>query len=126
MKMPILHALAAVALAAALAGCAAVRHQPAELTPAPDAAQKSLASSLDLRLNTGYERTLKAGSRWQRTGRIAQGAVYKPYQDVFTVEGSHIHEAWLVVRDDGMLVGFYLPAERGFSPLDPVVPISLN
>jgi hypothetical protein len=37
--------------------------------------------------------------------------------DVFTVEGSHIHEAYLVV-DSGTLVGFYLPAEQSYSKLD--------
>jgi hypothetical protein len=105
-------------LAGALAACAV---QQAGTTLAPmvegELAQRTLDASIELQLNTGYRRTLKQGSRWTRIGRVPQGDVYKPYMDVFTVEGSHIHEAYLVV-DSGTLVGFYLPAEQSYSKLD--------
>jgi hypothetical protein len=117
--------LICAAFALLLAGCA-VSQQPVQFSPLTDVQQKSVASTVEVKLNTGYQRLVKAGSRWQRVGQIQQGLVYKPYQDVFTVEGKHIHEAWLVVRDERTLVGFYLPAEHTFSPLDPVVSISLN
>lgn len=126
MKSTIHYIFATAVLAASLCGCAAVRQQPVAFTPVTEGQQKALATMLALRLNTGYERSLAAGSRWQHIGRIAQGEVYKPYQHVFTIEGSHIHEAWLVVRDERSLVGFYLPAERSFSSLDPAVSIQLN
>lgn len=114
-----------ILVAASLAGCAAVRHTPATLTIADAGTPRILASAVDIALDTGYRRTLKAGSRWLRQGVLAQGSVYKPWQDVFTLEGAHIHEAWLVLQDD-RLVGFYLPAERGFSPLSPPVPLHFN
>ncbi|QJE00375.1 hypothetical protein HH212_10360 [Massilia forsythiae] len=41
---------------------------------------------------------------------------------MFTLEGAHIHEAYLVIRDD-TLVGFHLPAEAGFSPLRTPLPL---
>ena len=109
--------LAACALAV-LAACA-VAHTPAAFQPAAannSAAPRVLARQLDITLDTGYNRTVAAGSQWQRIGDIGQGAVYKPHLDVFTLEGAHVHEAYLVVDKD-TLVGFYLPAERGFSPL---------
>lgn len=109
--------LGACALAA-LTGCA-VAHTPTTLrAPAQSEAHapRVLARHLDIALDTGYNRSIAAGSRWQRVGSIEQGVVYQPHLDVFTLEGAHVHEAYLVVEKDN-LVGFYLPAERGFSPL---------
>lgn len=113
-------------LAATLAGCA-VQYIPAALAPPAvvPAGARTLAQELEIQLATGYRRTLTAGSRWTHAGRIAQGDVYRPYQSVFTLEGSHVHEAYLVV-EGGRLVGFYLPAEKGFSPLQPTIPFSLQ
>jgi hypothetical protein len=112
-----------------LAGCAAsVTHTPANLTPVADTVSLSfvtLAQAVEIRLDTGYTRTLKAGSTWRRAGRIAQGEVYKPHNGVFTLEGAHIHEAWLVIAD-GRLAGFYLPVERGFSPIDRTIDLPLS
>lgn len=111
--------LFATSLLALLAACAAVQQHPAAITllaPGAAAVPVSLVAPLQVELDTGYTRAVKAGSQWLRVGAIAQGDVFKPYQDVFTLEGAHIHEAYLVV-DKGVLVGFYLPAERSFSPL---------
>lgn len=110
-------------LAVLLAGCA-VAHQPSSMTALADGGRLTLAFEVPLRLATGYERTLKQGSQWTRVGQVAEGEVLRPHQHVLTVEGSHIHEAWLVVKD-GKLVGFYLPAERAFSAQQPV-PLSFN
>jgi len=111
--------LCSLLLAASLCGCAAVAHQPTTMTPIADGDRLTLSSEVSLRLATGYGRTLKQGSQWTRAGQVAQGEVLRPYQNVLTVEGSHIHEAWIVVKD-GSLVGFYLPAERAFSAQEPV------
>lgn len=121
MTMPLIRTLVLL-LAASLAGCAAVQHRPAVLAPAPAATPRVLAVAADFTLDTGFSRHLKAGSRWLQQGTVPQGDVYKPWQDVFMLEGAHVHEAWLVVRDD-RLVGFYLPAERGFSSLAPAIPL---
>ncbi|MBV8665928.1 MAG: hypothetical protein JO269_05520 [Burkholderiaceae bacterium] len=84
-----------------------------------------LVKQINLQLDTGYTRTLKSDSMWLNAGSVEQGEVYRPYKDVFTVEGAHIHEAYLVVSDH-KLVGFYLPAEQAFSPLRPGVPIAFQ
>jgi hypothetical protein len=119
--------LAIAALLLCLSACAAVQYTPTSLTPlaATQAADRTLAQQALLRLDTGYERTLKAGSVWRHAGAIPQGDVYRPVGDVFTLEGANIHEAWLVVRGDAV-AGFYLPAERAFSPLKSAVPLYFN
>ncbi len=112
-------------LALTLTACAAVQHSPVRLQPLAMSAQPAprvLAQETRLTLDTGYTRTLKAGGRWRAAGAVDQGDVYRPVGDVFTLEGAHIHEAWLVVRD-GVLVGFYLPAEHGYSPLGATAPL---
>ena len=112
-------------LALTLTACATVRHSPARLQPLPLSGQPAprvLARETRITLDTGYTRTLKADGRWWAAGTVDQGDVYRPVGDVFTLEGAHIHEAWLVVRD-GVLVGFYLPAEHGYSPLGATAPL---
>lgn len=96
--------------------CASVSHTPATLSPAPDAAVRTLRTPATISFDTHYQRKLAAGSQWKLVGTLPQGQVYKPVNDVFTVEGAHMHEAYLVIAD-GHLVGFYLPAESGFSSL---------
>lgn len=112
-----------------LSGCAAsVTHLPANLTAADEVTKPlhvALDQQVDIRLDTGYTRTLKAGSEWRRVGKIAQGDVYRPHNGIFTLEGAHVHEAWLVGAD-GRLVGFYLPVERGFSPIARMVDLPFS
>ena len=88
-------------LALSLTACAAVKHSQARLQPLAVSAQPALrvlAQDTRLTFDTGYTRTLKAGSSWRAAGAVDQGEVYRPVGDVFTVEGAHIHEAWLVVQ----------------------------
>ena len=117
-----------VAMALLFAGCIAVEQQPVQFSPVASeqsSLPEHLDKKLDIQLNTGYTRTLKAGSMWTHFGRVAQGEVFKPYHDIFTVEGAHIHEAYLVVANN-TLVGFYLPAEQSFSPLSQKISLSFS
>lgn len=75
-----------------------------------------MEKQIDIKLDTGYTRSLIAGSQWMRVGAIAQGQVYRPYNTIFTLEGTHVHEAYLVIANNN-LTGFYLPVEHGYSPL---------
>lgn len=61
----------------------------------------------------GYARTLEKNSRWELCGAVVEGKVYKPLDQVFTVECSHVYEAYLVVEEE-YLAGFYLPVEGTF------------
>jgi hypothetical protein len=74
---------------------------------------------------SGYERRVPAGSRWRLVGTIPQGDVYRRVDDVFSIEGAHMHEAFLVVAQ-GQLVGFYLPVEKSYSPARSAVPIAVQ
>lgn len=120
--------VAAVCVLALLSACASVAQVPAQLQTmgagAPSAV-RTLHSRLDIELDTGYSRSIAAGSQWRQVGSIEQGAVYQPHQNVFTLEGANIHEAYLVVDKD-KLVGFYLPAERGFSTLRHQLPVNFE
>ena len=112
-----------------LTSCAiGVTYAPANITPIAAAGQRPLVTldkQVDIQLDTGYTRSLKAGSQWMPVGAVAQGEVYKPYNAIFTLEGTHIHEAWLVVANH-QLRGFYLPVERGFSPLKQKIDLPLS
>jgi hypothetical protein len=102
--------------------------EPARLTPTPaekSAAVLTLARDVDIRLSTGYRRTLPAGSGWQSVGSLPQGTVYRRAGDIFSIEGRHVHEAYLVVNG-AALQGFYLPGEASYSPLTPSVSLPLG
>jgi hypothetical protein len=94
-----------------------VKQEPAQLEPiASEKDALTLSQDVDVSLNTGYKRKLKAGTRWHCIGKIENGDVYKTKDQILTVEGSNIYEAYIVVSE-GYLVGFYLPGNRTFSPL---------
>jgi hypothetical protein len=101
-----------------LAACAPeiVRH-PTQLTPLPEQSDSTIEILKDVPISVGpgYRRVIRRGSVWTRIGRSTDGEVYKPVDRVFTVEGAHVHEAYLVLDGD-RIVGFYLPVERAFSP----------
>ena len=75
-----------------------------------------LEKDIDFSCGTGYSRKLKQGTRWSYVGTVTYGNVYKTNDQILTVEGSNIYEAYIVVSND-KLVGFYLPAEESYSPL---------
>ncbi len=77
------------------------------------------------RSTAGYSRTLPAGSRWKRIGRVPMGDILKSPDVTLTVEGAHIHEADIVVHD-GNWVGFWLPVEKAFSPLKSPIAMSFT
>ena len=114
---------------AVLAACAVEVQRNPSAAPAIAAGAKPrvirLESDVLVNLHTGYTRTLKRDARWVSVGTIAQGEVFKPEGQVLTVEGAHVHEAYIVVSD-GKLTGFYLPVENAFVPLVPqrALPIS--
>jgi hypothetical protein len=84
--------------------------------PAGAPAVIRLSRDVPITLSTGYQRKVWARSGWRLVGGISEGAVYQPIDGIFTVEGAHVHEAYLVIAGRS-LVGFYLPVERAFAPL---------
>ena len=102
-------------------GCAfdvvRIKQEPAHFEPISSSHDAwTLAEDVKISLDTGYNRKLKAGTRWDLIGKIENGDVYKTNDQILTVEGSNIYEACIVVSE-GQLVGFYLPGKNSFSPL---------
>ena len=75
-----------------------------------------LGNDINVILGTGYSRQLKSGTKWDYVGSITHGDVFKTDDQILTVEGSNIYEAYVVISS-GKLVGFYLAVEHTFSPL---------
>lgn len=121
--------LPTLTLCVALSGCApAVPVQDAQLATlaaSQRAAVRIVQQDVTIRLASGYERKIAAQSRWRVVGNLPQGQVLKPIGTVFTIEGRQVHEAYLVVADNN-LVGFYLPGESHFSPLEKPISIMLG
>lgn len=123
--MKLLYVLLPIALG--FCGCASeVIRQPVDLSRARQPPDKLYVASqtVPVRLDSGYERSIKAGTEFD-AGGIAQGDILKPTNANFTVEGAHMHEAYLVVNK-GRLVGFYLPVEKSFSPLSASITLPLE
>lgn len=111
-----------------LLGCATeVLRYPVTMTPvqsALDTDGQTVRQDTLVKFNTGYDRVIRKGTRWKPVGNVAQGRVFAPAGSIFSVEGAHVHEAYLVVTE-GNLVGFYLPVERSFVPLGSVGVVNL-
>src|SRR5712691_6896962 len=109
---------AAAGLAVLFVGCASevVRTSTVLLPPANTDRVRIEVSRDTWIANAGsYSRLLPKDSIWELRGKLPQGAVYRRADGIFTVEGAHVHEAYLVVAGD-QLVGFYLPVEQAYSP----------
>jgi hypothetical protein len=99
-------------------GCAVHQESVSALKPAEEVKQIRVMKGLDVHLSTGYTTRIKPNTTWSLVGSLPQGEVYKSRDQVLTVEGADVAEAYLVVDDD-KLVGFYLPVEHTFSPISP-------
>jgi hypothetical protein len=107
-----------VAVAAAAFACASVVQVPSSLSTARGenvAASIEITDEVQGESSSGFSNRIRGGTVWKYVGTLEQGLVYRPRDTVLTVEGAHIHEAYLVVKD-GQWVGYYLPVEKAFSP----------
>jgi len=75
-----------------------------------------LEDEVNVDLETGYKRKLNKGTEWHYVSTISQGDIFKTNDQVLTVEGSNIFEAFIVVSEK-KLIGFFLPVEETYSPL---------
>ncbi len=101
-----------------LVGCSAeVVRRPATLTAASGQPTTTIEvlERASIPVGPGHSRVIDRGSVWRLIGRSVGGEVFKPVDQVFTVEGKRIREAYLVLDGD-RVVGFYLPVEQAFAP----------
>lgn len=116
-----------LASALLLAACAAeVYRVPTQFSASADSTEFILDRDVTVMPSSGDLVTLNAGSIWVRVGRVPQGSVYAIKNDVFSVRGRNHHEAQCVVTEVGKLVGFYLPGESAFAPVDDPVQLPFN
>ena len=112
---------------ALLVGCASeIYRKPTQFSASTDAAVLVLASDVTVTPTLGDPATLKRGSTWVHVGQVPEGPVYAIKNDVFMVRGRNAHEAQCVIADGGKLLGFFLPVERAFVPVDPQVQLPIN
>ena len=112
---------------ALLAGCASEVHRvPTQFTASAGTAVLVIERDITVTPTLGDPATLKAGSTWTQVGRAAEGPVYAIKNDVFMVKGRNAHEAYCVIADSDKLIGFFLPVERAFVPVDPPVQLPVN
>jgi hypothetical protein len=102
-----------------------VRQQTAALQPAQSPIRVTLVDEIEAHIGTGYPARLKLGTTWQLVGSIPEGDVYKPLDQILTLEGADVHEAYIVISDS-LLAGFYLPVEKSFSPVSRRMPLNLR
>lgn len=117
-----------VALSVLAFGCASdLRRDAVVMAAAEQSEQEVLKVTEDaqVRLSSGYARTIAAGSEWRSIGYVSTGKVYQPVGRVFSIEGAHVHEAYIVLKE-GYLVGFYLPGEGKLSVLNPPVRVKTD
>ena len=110
-----------------LLGCASeIYRKPTQFSASADAAVLVLERDVTVTPTLGDPATLKAGSTWVHVGQVPEGPVYSIKNDVFMVRGRNAHEAQCVIADGGKLIGFFLPVERAFVPVDPQVQLPIN
>ncbi len=94
-----------------------VKQVPTQIEPAP-IIKSSFVLVKEVNFTSGlfYLRKLKAGTKWDFVNTITQGDVFKTKDQILTLEASNIFEVYIVISSN-ILVGFYLPVEKTFSPL---------
>jgi hypothetical protein len=114
-------------LLALVTACASeIYRKPTQFSASTDAAALVLERDITVTPTLGDPATLKAGSTWVHVGQVPEGPVYSIKNDVFMVRGRNAHEAQCVIAEGGKLIGFFLPVERAFVPVDPQVQLPIN
>ncbi len=83
-----------------------------------------LKDEVNIYLGTGYSRKLTKGTKWHYVNTISHGDIFKTTDQILTIEGSNIFEAFIVISEK-QLVGFYLPVEETYSPLSNPKPLPM-
>lgn len=103
-----------------LSACMSVSTQKVSLVPVAASEPVSviqLSRMVSAHLPNDRIANLPAASQWQRVGALPQGDVYRALDGLFTVQTRRQGEAYLVASS-GKLVGFYLPGETAYLPLN--------
>ena len=121
--------ISSIFIVTSLVGCASeVLRSPSQLIEGEltqDQRVITFTDNVSIKLSSGYSRVLKKSTKWKFVGTIKEGNVFKPVDTIFTIEGAHIREAYLVIFNN-RLMGFYLPGENSFSSLAASILLPIN
>lgn len=122
LRLPLL-----VALALLFAGCAFdivhLKQLPIDFQPTEQSRSFKLREYAEVRIATPFPVHLRSGTSWMLVGTTEKGEVYDTKDQVLAVEGSNMHEAYLILSGE-TVVGFLLKVERTFCPASR--PVKLN
>jgi hypothetical protein len=96
-----------------IAGCH-VKYTPVVMKTTTSKPAWILAEKTELHLQSGSTTHLKADTTWEYVGAIEQGDVYKTHDQIVTIKGPNMFEAYIVLSEEHV-VGFYLPVEKAYS-----------
>jgi hypothetical protein len=127
LKSAVVKNLRSLLIIASLLGCAPeIIVRPAQLQPNdPTSRQMRVTLTVEARSTAGFHSALPVGTVLEPRGQIAEGIVMAPRNAVLTAEGAHIAEAYAVISGSKW-VGFWLPVQRAFSPLQAPVAIQME
>ncbi|MBK8477532.1 MAG: hypothetical protein IPL39_14900 [Opitutaceae bacterium] len=131
MTTPLHRCLAALSLGSLLlCGCAFnvvyLTQRPATFTALSQEAKSfTLVAPAKVKVGTPFPVYLRDGTHWTQVGTTELGEVYNTKDQVLAVEGSNMHEAFLVVDGD-QVVGFLLKVEKTFSSASQPVRIKIQ
>jgi len=106
-----------------IAGCS-VKYTPVVIkTTTKSKPMWTLTEKINVTLQSGSTTHLKLNTTWEHVGTIEQGEVYKTKDQIVTIRGPNMFEAYLVISEE-RIVGFYLPIEKGYARISK--PIIIN
>jgi hypothetical protein len=95
-----------------------VKQVPTQIQSAPTIKNSFvLVKEVNFFLDSNHRRQLNSGTKWDFVDTITQGDVFKTKDQTLTVKATNIFDAYIVISSN-KLVGFYLPTEKTFSPLE--------
>jgi len=104
-----------------ISGCS-VKYTPVVMETTTPKPMWTLTEKIDVRLESGSTTHLKPDTTWEHVGTIEQGEVYKTKDQIVTVKGANMFEAYLVISEE-RIVGFYLPVENGYTRISKSIEI---
>ncbi|MGS0742565.1 hypothetical protein ACVBEF_12115 [Glaciimonas sp. GG7] len=86
---------------------------------------KTLARRVTVILDSGFSIMLMDGSHWRYIGTVPEGKVYKPKNGTLETNDKNPRE-FFIVTSEKKLIGFYLPSQHRYKPLEQSLYLTFN
>ena len=126
-KIPLISFLSVIILVSCAFDIVHVKQIPTKFTKIESEASAFfvLKETVRVGIGTGFSTKLHKNTKWICVGFIPQGNVFNTRDQIVTVEGSNIFEAFIVMHTK-YLVGFYLPVEGTYCPLNRPIKLKIE